>query len=424
MRIKSLHIENFRGLTDEYVEFNESMTVLAGGNGGGKSSLLEAISIMLSWLPVGISNAYAAPMKIRTSDVTYGKSYSKLTMVLSEPHQKDISLILTKRACRSAKCAPSDMEAAKKYASDMRVLIESPNGANVDIPVFIHYGTNRNDTGYPSPIPRRGTDRISVYDKAFDAGTDFKKFSKWFGEAIAEREKAMSEAANLPLKAGNRKRDEINAKFSAVSAVRRALADFGDSFCDFSVRNGELFLGAKNVPVSRLSDGEKTVVALIADIAMRMAVANPQRKNPLETSAIVLIDELDLHLHPDWQTAIAERLPRIFTGAQFVISSHSPSIMALAKNLYRFRNDTDGGRLEKVDSAFGRNPADLLSSVLNASRESQTAKKISKMYEFIDNRNFSAAQNIIEELNKLIPDDPEVVRAEYLVRALSHGGGK
>jgi hypothetical protein len=98
--------------------------------------------------------------------------------------------------------------------------------------------------------------------------------------------------------------------------------------------------------------------------------------------------------------------------------------MALAKNLYRFRNDTDGGRLEKVDSAFGRNPADLLSSVLNASRESQTAKKISKMYEFIDNRNFSAAQNIIEELNKLIPDDPEVVRAEYLVRALSHGGGK
>ena len=159
--------------------------------------------------------------------------------------------------------------------------------------------------------------------------------------------------------------------------------------------------------------------ALIADIAMRMAVANPMMNNPLESNAIVLIDELDLHLHPDWQTAIADRLPRIFVNAQFIISSHSPTIMAFSKNLYKIRNDGGEQRMEKVEGTFGRNPADVLSSVLNASREPITAGKIAKMYDFIDRQNYSAAQKIIDELNQLIPDDPDVVRAEYLVRALN-----
>ena len=87
-----MHVENFRGLVDERIEFDESMTVLAGGNGGGKSSLLEAISIMLSWLPAGLPSAERTPMKIRTSDITVGKSYSRLSMILGERRKPDISL--------------------------------------------------------------------------------------------------------------------------------------------------------------------------------------------------------------------------------------------------------------------------------------------------------------------------------------------
>ena len=423
MRIKYMHVENFRGLVDERIEFDESMTVLAGGNGGGKSSLLEAISIMLSWLPAGLPSAERTPMKIRTSDITVGKSYSRLSMILGERRKPDISLALVKRANRSAPKIDGNMDGAKKYASDMRVMLDSPQGVSAEIPVFVHYGTHRN--GRSAPLPMRSADRTSVYAKAFDAVTDFGKFSRWISKAVLDRRREMEDAAALPLKAAIRRRDEINRKYASVAAVKRAIADFGDSYCDFSVKDGALFLGSKNVPAASLSDGEKTVIALIADIAMRMAVANPQKKNPLDTSAIILVDELDLHLHPDWQTAIAERLPRIFTNAQFIISSHSPSIMSLAKSLYRIRGDGGESRLERIDSAFGRSPADLLSSVLNASRESTTAAKIAKMYEFIDEGKYAAARDIINELDKQIPDDPEVVRAEYLVRALSaRSGGK
>jgi predicted ATP-dependent endonuclease of OLD family len=104
MKIKSIHIENFRGLVDEFVEFNDSMTVLAGGNGGGKSSLLEAVSIMLSWLPVELSNYTSSPLRIKTSDITFGKKYSRLTMTLSSRRSKDIRLVLSKRRHSSKNC--------------------------------------------------------------------------------------------------------------------------------------------------------------------------------------------------------------------------------------------------------------------------------------------------------------------------------
>ena len=419
MKIKNIHIENFRGLVDEFVEFNDSMTVLAGSNGGGKSSLLEAISIMLSWLPVELSNYTSSPLKIKTSDITFGKKYSRLTMTLSNGRFKDIRLVLTKRANHSSKNGDTDMAEAKKFSSDMKVLLDSPEGANIQLPVFVHYGTNRNYGGTVSPTPSVSTARTSIYENAFEAGTNFSKFAQWIASTISDRENEMAEASKLPLKVANKRREEINRKYSSISAIKRALANFGDIFRNLELRNGKLFISSKNIPASNLSDGEKTVGALIADIAMRMAVANPMMNNPLESNAIVLIDELDLHLHPDWQTAIADRLPRIFVNAQFIISSHSPTIMAFSKNLYKIRSDGGEQRMEKVEGSFGRNPADVLSSVLNASREPITAGKIAKMYDFIDRQNYSAAQKIIDELNQLIPDDPDVLRAEYLVRAFN-----
>ena len=120
--------------------------------------------------------------------------------------------MLTKRVGRSSPRDESDMSGAEKYASDMRVLLDSPDGANVEIPVFAYYGVNRNISGYPSPLPSQTTERTSVYAKAFDAGTDFKKFSRWMCEAISEREAAMAEAARLPAKIANRRRSEIDAR--------------------------------------------------------------------------------------------------------------------------------------------------------------------------------------------------------------------
>ncbi|MBE6414827.1 MAG: hypothetical protein E7035_09820 [Verrucomicrobiaceae bacterium] len=413
MVVESIHIENFKGLKDEFVEFDKSSTVLVGKNGGGKSTILEAVAIMLSWLPVGLCNYAVKGRKIVSRDITYGADFSRLTMTLR--NKKPLKLTLYKERLQRRKNNQSNMTDADIFAHDMRVMLESDE--SVQIPVLAYYGASRDISGYTSPKPISTNDRTEVYKRAFQAGTNFDKLTEWFEQMVLWREQEIEKASQIPLKKGNLRRVEIDEFFNPLRFVGKALAGFAEEFSSFVVRNGQMFLDSRNIPAINLSDGEKTIIALIADIAMRMIVANPKMKNPLESNAIILIDELDLHLHPDWQSSIAKKLPEIFKKAQFIISSHSPSVMSVAKNLYKI--DGKSNTFEKINNAYGRSPADILTQLLNVHREPEIAKRFRAMYTAIDNGNFNTAQKIIDELNVLIPEDPEVLRAEYIVRALS-----
>ena len=329
MKIRKLKLTNFRGLRDEDIDFDESITVFAEKNGGGKSTVLEAVAIMLSWLPARISNYAAAGRQIRTADITVGCDFSKLEMTLARENAhpgEEMKLTLFKRANKSGPDGKSDMSAARKFGDNTRVLLDS-NGYNVEIPVFAYYGADRNTLGIPAPLPAAA--RTSIYANAFDAGVNFAKFSGWLASAIEKRRYEMEKLAGEPLKKANRLRGEINEHFAALAHIQKALRDFSEEFDGLYVENGRLWIKAKNIPADYLSEGEKTVAALLGDIALRMVVANPGMKNPLAAAAIVLIDELDLHLHPDWQTMLAEKLPRIFPNSQFIISSHSPSVISV-----------------------------------------------------------------------------------------------
>ena len=82
-----------------------------------------------------------------------------------------------------------------------------------------------------------------------------------------------------------------------------------------------------DLQIDQLSGGYKAVLSVTADIAKRLAQANPVSDNPLEEEAVILIDELDLHLHPKWQKSIVEDLKRTFPNCQFIVSTHSPFII-------------------------------------------------------------------------------------------------
>ena len=150
-----------------------------------------------------------------------------------------------------------------------------------------------------------------------------------------------------------------------------------------------------------------------------MVVANPFKSNPLETEAIILVDELDIHLHPSWQAAIAEKIPKIFPRTQFIISTHSPTVLSFAKVAYRLTSGHGGCKFERVDSQYGRNPADILTNVMESRREKSVEAKFKSIYDYIDRGKFGAAGRLIDELSDILPDDPELLRAEYIYRALS-----
>ena len=90
--------------------------------------------------------------------------------------------------------------------------------------------------------------------------------------------------------------------------------------------------------IEQLSEGYKIIIAMVADLAARAAEANPDMKNPLEATGIVLIDEVDLHLHPRWQRDILIQLTKVFPNMQFIVSTHSPVIVVGAAEIAQIVN--------------------------------------------------------------------------------------
>ena len=88
----------------------------------------------------------------------------------------------------------------------------------------------------------------------------------------------------------------------------------------------------KTIVINQLSDGEKCLLALVGDLARRLALANPAGQKPLKGEGIILIDEIELHLHPRWQRNIVPSLEKTFSNCQFVITTHSPQVLGDAKN--------------------------------------------------------------------------------------------
>lgn len=110
----------------------------------------------------------------------------------------------------------------------------------------------------------------------------------------------------------------------------------------------------REMRLEEMSDGYKIVIAMVADIASRMIEANPvtpQQPNPLNASGIILIDEVDLHLHPKWQREILKQLKDTFPNIQFVVTTHSPVIVVGAADIAQVVNLNAGGAMQQ--KAFG-----------------------------------------------------------------------
>ena len=163
-----------------------------------------------------------------------------------------------------------------------------------------------------------------------------------------------------------------------------------------------------------MSDGYRGTISLIADIAYRMATLNPAlREHVLETPGVVLIDEIDLHLHPRWQARILDDLVRIFPNVQFITTTHSPVVVAsVPRNNIRI--------LEECSTAIpatetrGRDASDILNTVLGAtSRPENVMQLFASFNRAIDEEDYRTAKDVIINIESLIGgDDPDVIAAK------------
>jgi predicted ATP-binding protein involved in virulence len=172
--------------------------------------------------------------------------------------------------------------------------------------------------------------------------------------------------------------------------------------------------------VNQLSDGEKCLLALAGDLARRLAIANPGLADPLQGSGVVLIDEIELHLHPAWQRKVIPALTDTFRNCQFIVTTHSPQVLSQVKpdGIYILERTDEGMVAMRPESSYGRDSNRILEDLMDVPKRPQEIKdRLLELFRLIDKGDLDAAKQLRQQLEDEIGyDEPEFVSADVLMR--------
>ncbi|MEY4936953.1 MAG: hypothetical protein RIS64_3312 [Bacteroidota bacterium] len=199
-----------------------------------------------------------------------------------------------------------------------------------------------------------------------------------------------------------------------VKKSKSTEASFG--FTDTITRQLIISKNDIDLDLIELSSGEKSVLSLVIDIAMRLAIANPSRENALEGEGIILIDEIELHLHPQWHRQIIPALMATFPNCQFIVTTHSPQVVSQVKreNILILDNNQ---LVQNVPFTYGKDSNTLLNEVFQTpERPIEIQKQLDKCFKLIDMEQLAEAKKALRDLAMILGEnDPEVLRANAML---------
>jgi len=331
MKIKNIHIKNFKGIDDKVFLLNPHFTLFIGDNATGKTSILDALAVSIGSffieMGIGIKTRTIQDHEIRTIN-TNGQARPQLPVTILANgiiNEKELSW---KREILKQKTTSKDAKTVSQLAQ--KLMQKSRKGENVVFPVFAYHGTGRLWAEHEKVGFQKQEEGIKMaYNNCLSAKSSSREFLEWYKtqeDSILKFDQPSERAhltafkntilALIPDKrwqdmAFDRKQEELVGVFTDAAGQKHKLA------------------------YRQLSDGFRNIIGLVADIAYRCIQLNPHLGEyaVAETPGIVLIDELDLHLHPNWQRHVVADLKRVFPKIQFVATTHSPFIVqSLAKD--------------------------------------------------------------------------------------------
>lgn len=324
MKIQDVTIQNFRGISSKpfSVSLDPQLTVFIGSNGVGKSTILDAVSMILSRVINQIRFQKNIGAKFKDSDIPSGRFEE--TSISIQP------ILGTSWKVRKEKSSSKTFITSDKEYIDTIATHITTTENKCSIPLFVYYRINRAVLDIPLKIRKKHEfSLLEAYDDALVGGANFRHFFEWF----RNREDFENELYRYMNELGIDRQDElVQGMDTQLTAVRKATESVMSNFSGLSVRRNPLRMvikkGDKELRVDHLSDGEKCMLAMIGDLARRLAIANPTMQEPLKGEGIVLIDEIELHLHPTWQKMILSKLCEVFPNCQFIVSTHSPVVLS------------------------------------------------------------------------------------------------
>ncbi len=453
MRIDQITLQNFRGILEGSFEFpraperrpggNGSFNLLVGPNGTGKTSILEGLAVAMSGLFLSmrgtdvrhISHKHDVHVKIRMIEGQPKEAPQYPVRVAAQGVVDGRSLQWTRSLDEPTKgkkgSRTKDKEAYDMAEASRLLGIRAIDGWDDPLPLVSYYGPDRlwNE---PKDMEKKRKQDMKVVpphemsstpkNEAEEAWEQFKLRVGGYSNSVNGRCSPRDLQRWLGFedyKAYRSKKESVHAEI-VKDAMRHCLPGVEELQYDGGMATLLFCRKGEWIDFKRLSEGQRNVAALVGDIAWKAAQLNPQlgARALQETPGIVLIDELDMHLHPEWQRMIVRKLQQIFPEIQFICATHSPQIVgevpAVEVRLLEDGDDHPAPRAKGIDSNR------ILQEVMGGtSRREEDQRRLDDLAAVINNEDFEKAERLLEEIKTTLgKDDPEVTRARTLMAFL------
>ncbi|PSF39012.1 ATP-binding protein [Aphanothece hegewaldii CCALA 016] len=435
MNITELKINSFRGIDDLTLKFNpKKPTVILGVNGVGKSSILDCLSEFFIDFVYEIleihknfynshkdiskiinnleKNLMLKRVIIPSIDIKAGNQ-SSLIQIKSNFRRKDEILnwqielykkeTINRIILGNLKESVQEQIYSKIIEKTNLFILKCYSVKREVLPDLTQL--NSDDDIY---IPQ-----IYVY-RNLVGGLDFSYFFAWF--------RLTEDLENEKIRDNSKYRDK------KLEAIRTAIYSLIPEFSNLRIRRSPLRMAVnktvgkttKELSIEQLSEGEKSLLAMVGDIARRLAIANPILEDPLQGEGVILIDEIELHLHPQWQRKIIPALTRTFPNCQFIITTHSPQVVSHVQpeNIYILKSTPEGIKAYKPEASFGRDSNQILEDLMDTpSRPQEIQEQLSDLFLLIADNKLEEAIKLHDTIAEQIgEDEPELIKAVVAIK--------
>jgi predicted ATP-binding protein involved in virulence len=329
MKLQTLTMENFRACEHLELELGSRLTVLLGNNGSGKTSVLDGIAIGLGAVLTHLPSVSGITFR-KSGDIRQqGNLLAPYTRIgLEMPNRLKWDRVKRRDKSKITAMAtppPVGLKGLEAYL-DESVIDRLNAGEEYELPIMAYYGVSRAVLEVPlrrKGFPKEHT-RLEALSQSLEAQSSFRSAFIWFYNKENEEHRLQKEKRSF------------DVTLKELDAVRRAInqvfPDISNPHIELNPLRLAVTINGETLDLMQLSDGYKTLLGLVIDLSMRMGLANPHLKDPLSAEAVVMIDEVDLHLHPSWQQRVLADLLRTFSNTQFILTTHSPFVVEALNN--------------------------------------------------------------------------------------------